>query len=173
MQVVPFEPVRKPLTRYSNESMTAPDVAELSELVEEIGGMYPNLKCELFEKLGSGGRDAYNCDIGMTKMFFLPNGVVHRCYKLTDDEGLSGRDLRDSSVAAAWHDPGFGLKISPSRELYSSSNCGKCSRFDNCHEEGRCIYQASFTHQDYFAPDRACDGPYPPAIQPALVSIRR
>ncbi len=173
LQVVPFEPVRRPISDYSNEEMTAPDVEELKELVEQISDLHPDLQCELFEKLGSGNRAAYNCDIGMTKMFFLPDGVVHRCYKLTEDSGLSGKDLRHCSVAAAWHDPAFALKISPSKKLYSASACGKCSRFTNCHEEGRCIYQALFTHQDYYAPDRSCDGPYPPVTHPALVSIRR
>ena len=173
MQVVPFEPVRRPLTNVTNAMMTAPGVDELEELVEEISALYSDLKCELFEKLGSGDRAAYNCDIGMTKMFFMPDGTVHRCYKLTEDSSLNGKDLRSCSVASAWHDPEFGLKISPPKHLYASSNCEPCSRFDNCHKEGRCIYQAEFTHQNYFAPDRTCDGPYPAETSPALVSIRR
>ena len=173
MQIVPFEPVRRPLTNLSNEMMTAPSVEELEEVVDCISERYPNLKCELFEKLGSGERAAYNCDIGMTKMFFMPDGKVHRCYKLTEDDSLGGKDLRSCSVASAWHDPEFGLKISPPKRLYASSACEPCSRFDNCHKEGRCIYQAEFTHQDYFAPDRACDGPYLPTPSPMLVSIRR
>jgi MoaA/NifB/PqqE/SkfB family radical SAM enzyme len=109
----------------------------------------------------------------MTKMFFLPDGVVHRCYKLTDDGELKGKDLRKHSVAAAWHDPDFGQKISPPRTLYAASNCGNCGHFDNCHDEGRCIYQATFTNGNYFAPDRDCDGPFPAATQPVMVSIRR
>jgi MoaA/NifB/PqqE/SkfB family radical SAM enzyme len=160
IQVVPFEPVRRPITDHGNDEMTAPPIEEVQALVDEISGAHPELQCELFEKLGSGERAAYNCDIGMTKMFFLPDGIVHRCYKLIEDSELAGKDLRHTSVAAAWHDVDFGRKISPGRELYSASACGSCARFDNCHEEGRCIYQALFTHQDYHAPDRSCDGPY-------------
>jgi radical SAM protein with 4Fe4S-binding SPASM domain len=173
MQVVPFEPVRRPIANLTNEMMTAPGIDELEEIVNRISMRYPELKCELFEKLGSGDRAAYNCDIGMTKMFFMPDGRVHRCYKLTEDDRLGGKDLRSCSVASAWHDPEFGLKISPPKRLYADSACYPCSRFDNCHSEGRCIYQAEFSHQDYFAPDRACDGPYPTATSPTLVSIRR
>ena len=173
MQVVPFEPVRRPLTTLTNEMMTAPGVDELEEVVDSLSNRYPNLKCELFEKLGTGARAAYNCDIGMTKMFFMPDGTVHRCYKLTEDDSLGGKDLRTCSVAAAWHDADFALKISPPKHLYASSACEPCSRFDNCHKEGRCIYQAEFTHGDYFAPDRACDGPYTAVPSPMLVSIRR
>lgn len=173
LQVVPFEPVRRPITDYRNEEMAARDVGGLAGLTEQLSERHPGLRCELFEKLGSGGRAAYNCDIGMTKMFFLPDGVVHRCYKLIEDSGLTGQDLRRCSLAAAWHDPDFALKISPPAESYGASACGGCSRFDGCHEEGRCIYQALFTHQDYFAPDRSCEGPYPPASPPQLVSIRR
>jgi MoaA/NifB/PqqE/SkfB family radical SAM enzyme len=173
MQVVPFEAVRRPITAITNEMMTAPAVDELEELVEQLSAFYPDLKCELFEKLGSGDRSAYHCDIGMTKMFFMPDGIVHRCYKLTHDSSLCGKDLRSCSVASAWHDPEFGLKISPAKQLYASSNCEPCSRFDNCHKEGRCIYQAEFTHRNYYAPDRTCDGPYSIAAAPALVSIQR
>lgn len=154
MQIVPFEPVRRPLTQHGNDEMTAPPIEEIQRLVDEISAAHPALQCELFEKLGSGNRAAYNCDIGMTKMFFLPDGVVHRCYKLIDDSGLTGKDLRTTSVAAAWHDADFGRKIAPPRELYRASACGSCARFDNCHDEGRCIYQASFTHDTYYAPDR-------------------
>jgi MoaA/NifB/PqqE/SkfB family radical SAM enzyme len=173
LQVVPFEPVRRPITNYGNDEMAARDIEGLDEMVEQLSDLHSDLQCELFEKLGSGDRAAYNCDIGMTKMFFLPDGVVHRCYKLTDDSGLTGKDLRRCSVAAAWHDPDFALKISPPKEAYASSACGGCSRFDGCHQEGRCIYQAQFTHQDYFAPDRSCDGPFRSAPTPHLVSIHR
>ncbi|MET0647656.1 MAG: radical SAM protein [Pyrinomonadaceae bacterium] len=174
MQVVPFEPVRRPITDYGNDEMAAQDIESLGALVEQLSEQHPGLQCELFEKLGSGERAAYNCDIGMTKMFFLPDGVVHRCYKLIDDSGLTGKDLRRCSVAAAWHDPDFGLKISPPKKAYAASACGGCARFDGCHEEGRCIYQALFTHEDYLAPDRSCEGPFAPAPQPqSLVSIRR
>lgn len=173
LQVVPFEPVRRPITSHTNDEMAARDVEGLVEMVEQLSELHPGLRCELFEKPGSGDRAGYNCDIGMTKMFFLPAGVVHRCYKLIDDTGLTGKDLRRCSVAAAWHDADFGIKISPPKKAYASSACGGCSRFDGCHEEGRCIYQALFTHDDYFAPDRSCDGPFPPAPASNLVSIRR
>lgn len=173
MQVVPFEPVRRPIATLSNQMMMAPAVAELQKLIDFISAQHPGLKCELFEKLGSGERAAYNCDIGMTKMFFMPDGRVHRCYKLTDDASLTGKDLRSCSVASAWHDPEFAQIISPPKRLYASSACDPCSKFDNCHKEGRCIYQAEFTHQNYYAQDRACDGPYSSPTAPSLVSIRR
>ena len=171
VQIVPFEDVRLPIGALDNESLAVPDITFLAELVEDAGARYPDLRCELFDKLGAGARAEFQCDIGATKLFFLPNGVVHRCYKLVDDASLSGKDLREVSVAEAWHDPGFGTKISPPRELYAGSSCGVCSRFDGCHADGRCIFQAKMSHQTYYAPDRACDGPFLPAPPTSIIPM--
>src|SRR5271157_2518964 len=47
-----------------------------------------------------------------------------------------------------------------------------CGRFSNCHDEGRCVYQASIDHGVYFAPDRKCEGPFLAGHDPnRLVSI--
>jgi radical SAM protein with 4Fe4S-binding SPASM domain len=162
VQIVPFEAVRRPIAMLDNNAMESGDVTFLADLVERAAARYSHMRCELFDKLGAGARAEFQCDIGATKLFFLPNGKVHRCYKLVDDESLMGKDLREVSVAEAWHDPGFGTKISPPRELYAESSCGICSRFNGCHDEGRCIFQAKMTHQTYYAPDRACDGPFIP-----------
>jgi MoaA/NifB/PqqE/SkfB family radical SAM enzyme len=161
MQIVPFESVRKPIGRYQNSDMLAPEPAELRELVAQLERRFESVKFELFEKLGSGSRSQFHCDIGMTKLFFLPDGVVHRCYKLIDDLGLCGKDLRTTTVAEAWHDPGFTPVISPSQSLYSESACGTCGRFGKCHAEGRCIFESSIVNGTYFDQDRACDGPHP------------
>jgi MoaA/NifB/PqqE/SkfB family radical SAM enzyme len=160
LQVVPYEPVRSPIGPYRNDELLVFDQASLGAEIARLSEEAPGIKLELFEELGTGSRDAYHCDIGMTKLFFLPDGVVHRCYKLTADERLRGRDLRSSSVAAAWHDPGFRPLISPPIESYSGTSCARCARFAGCHDEGRCIYQAMVQHGRYEAPDRACDGPY-------------
>jgi MoaA/NifB/PqqE/SkfB family radical SAM enzyme len=160
VQVVPYEPVRAPIGPYRNEDLLVPDRTAVGIEVERLAAEANGLKVELFEELGSGSRDAYQCDIGMTKLFFLPDGVVHRCYKLTADERLRGRDLRATSVAAAWHDPGFRTVISPPRENYEGSSCAGCGRFSDCHNDGRCIYQAMVDHGRYEAPDRACGGPH-------------
>lgn len=171
MQVVPFETVRKPITNWDNSSISLQDGDNLRQIVEKLAKVYPSVNFELFEKLGTGGRSQFHCDIGMTKLFFLPNGVIHRCYKLVDDGFLTGKDLRECSVAEAWHDPGFSTKISPPRDLYSRSTCANCSRFDRCHSEGRCIYQASVSYGSYYERDRACDGPHPPAFPPQFVPV--
>jgi MoaA/NifB/PqqE/SkfB family radical SAM enzyme len=159
VQVVPYEPVQSPIGDYGNYEMLVERSAVASE-VETLQCKYPTIELELFEELGSGSSDAYQCDIGMTKMFFLPDGVVHRCYKLTADDRLRGRDLRVTSVAAAWHDPAFQPIISPPRQNYAGTACFGCGRFQSCHDEGRCIYQALVDLERYEAPDRDCDGPY-------------
>jgi MoaA/NifB/PqqE/SkfB family radical SAM enzyme len=179
VQIVPFEDVREPVGELDNDSLSLRGVEALAEFVANAQQRFPGLKCELFDKLGTGARAEFHCDIGATKLFFLPNGVVHRCYKLIDDVSLNGKDLREVSVAEAWHDPGFGQRISPPRALYAGSSCAGCSRFDNCHAEGRCIFDAKMHHDTYYAPDRSCHGPFnetvtasvPPAIIP-LQSVR-
>jgi MoaA/NifB/PqqE/SkfB family radical SAM enzyme len=162
MQVMPFEPVRRPITHFSNEDLllSAETAQGLPALITRLQREYPNVVFELFEKLGSGSRDAFHCDIGQTKMFFLPDGVVHRCYKLIHDDSLRGPDLRRTSVAAAWHDRGFGSVITPPRIKYAAGSCGSCSRFATCHDEGRCIYQALIDHGKYEDRDRKCEGPF-------------
>jgi radical SAM protein with 4Fe4S-binding SPASM domain len=161
VQAVPYEPVRAPIGPYGNEELAAARSRDdIRQEIERLGGMFGGVKLELFEELGTGSRDAYQCDIGMTKLFFLPDGVVHRCYKLTDDSRLRGRDLRTTSVAAAWHDPGFRPVISPPRQAYSGTACASCQRFSNCHDDGRCLYQAMVSHGRYEAPDRNCGGPH-------------
>ena len=161
MQVVPFESVRRPIAKLQNQDLFLEGKDLLRKTVEDLASRYPNVRFELFEKLGTGSRAQFHCDIGMTKLFFLPDGSVHRCYKLVDDSTLIGKDLKTCSVAEAWHDPQFGSVISPSRSLYRSSTCGACGRFGNCHSEGRCIYEASVNHGTYYGQDRSCDGPFP------------
>lgn len=162
IQFVPFMPVREVVGELSNKEM-ALDTEELKSLQEEVkmvAQQFPALRVELFEEMGSGNRTNVKCDIGITKLFFLPNGVVHRCYKLIRDHRLGGADFRKVSLAAAWHDPGFQPIISPPREKYSNTPCGKCQQFDQCHREGRCIYQAMVNQGQYEARDRSCEGPY-------------
>jgi MoaA/NifB/PqqE/SkfB family radical SAM enzyme len=160
LQVVPFEPVVAPIGPVSNSDMNIGQAEWLDTEVSRLTDQYPSLKIERFEELGSGSRSGYHCDIGMTKLFFLPNGVVHRCYKLTHDTRLQGKDLRRTSLAAAWHDPGFHETISPPREAYAHTDCHSCSRFSHCHDDGRCIYQAWRDRNRYEARDRNCNGPY-------------
>lgn len=156
VQVVPYEAVRRPIARFTNAELKLQPAIELAERLAELGRRYAPLKVELFEQLGSGDRASYQCDIGMTKLFFLADGTVHRCYKLRSDGRLRGRSLLDSSLAAAWHDPGFVEVISPPRREYAGSACADCGGFETCHADGRCIYQAAMDHGRYTAPDRQC-----------------
>lgn len=161
VQIVPYEPVRAPIGPFDNEALTAVGTRDaIKREIDRLAGTIDGVKIELFEELGSGSRNAYQCDIGMTKLFFLPDGVIHRCYKLTDDDRLRGRDLRTTSVAAAWHDPTFRLLISPPQVNYTGTACGSCQRFSSCHNDGRCIYQSLVDHGRYEAPDRDCGGPH-------------
>ena len=160
LQIVPFEPVRGPRTSETNDAMILKFPEHLEEKVTLLADQFPELRVELFEELGRGSRSKYQCDVGMTKLFFLPDGVVHRCYKLIRDYRLRGMDLREVSVAAAWHDPEFGKIISIPRESYVGSECQNCHQFNQCSKGGRCIYEAWITQGRFAARDRACDGPY-------------
>jgi pyrroloquinoline quinone biosynthesis protein E len=156
VQVVPFEPVLHPIGHLDNEQMALCDRRAVEDAVRALDAEYADLRVELFQELGSEGRGGLECDVGMTKMFFLANGVVHRCYKLIHDRRLDGRDLRTISVAAAWHDPAFTPVISPPRSEYTGSACATCASFDGCHADGRCIYRAFLDHGAYARPDRRC-----------------
>lgn len=161
MQVVPFEPVRAPIAGLLNQDMELPPQTPVDEIVDRLKRTYPGCRVERFEFLGEGSRSDYHCDVGMTKLFFLPDGVVHRCYKLTADVRLRGLDLKEVSVARAWHDPGFRHTLFPPAEEYRGSGCSSCGRFQSCHDDGRCIYNALVRHGRYAAPDRECGGPFP------------
>jgi radical SAM protein with 4Fe4S-binding SPASM domain len=160
MQVAPFERVRRPIGLLSNEAIELSGEQLVEEIVARLQHRHRTLKVELFEALGSGSRTGYNCDIGVTKLFFLPDGTVHRCYKLTADTSLCGLNLKHVSVARAWHDPDFSEVLHPARERYQSTGCGACSHFDACHDDGRCIYAAMVRYGQYAAPDRDCGGPF-------------
>lgn len=157
VQVVPYEPVRRPIGSLDNDDLVLESDKPLRRRVAELQAEHPQLRVEVFQQLGSGDRAGYQCDIGMTKLFFLADGTVHRCYKLRYDPRLRGRNLLHTTIAAAWHDPGFRDVISPPRAAYAGSSCHGCDRFNGCHAEGRCIYQALVDHGRYEAPDRACD----------------
>ncbi len=156
LQIVAFEPVMHPIASATNQDLSLAGPGILDEYAERLQRRYPTLQVERFEELGSGSRSGHDCDIGLSKLFFLPDGVVHRCYKLVHDDGLRGCDLNTTTVAAAWHDPGFRDTISPPRTAYARTACGPCARFDACHQTGRCIYRALIRHGRYEAPDRSC-----------------
>jgi MoaA/NifB/PqqE/SkfB family radical SAM enzyme len=158
LQLVPFEPVRRPLTNLQNSDMALEDASCVQTAADHLAAEFPLLRVEVFKK--SGESAGYNCDIGMTKLFFLPDGTVHRCYKLADDSTLRGKNLRNCSVVEAWHDPDFGNTISPPREAYRGTACGGCGRFSRCHSDGRCLFQSSVNNGSYYGVDRQCSGPH-------------
>jgi MoaA/NifB/PqqE/SkfB family radical SAM enzyme len=158
LQLVPFDPVRRPISRFQNQDMALEDPDSLRTVAERLSTQFPTLRVEVFSK--SGDASAFNCDIGMTKLFFLPDGTVHRCYKLADDVALRGKSLRDCTVAEAWHDPQFGTLVSPPQQLYQGSPCGSCARFSRCHADGRCLFQSSVANGSYYGVDRGCSGPH-------------
>lgn len=160
LQVVPFEPIQSPIGGVPNETMILKHPDLLKGQVAMLARCYPSLNVELFENIENRSLSWYHCDIGKTKLFFLSNGVMHRCYKLSNDSHLRGADLRKLSVAAAWHDPSFNRIIFPPRDAYAGSECWACQRFDKCHNEGRCIYHALISQGQYTARDRSCSGPY-------------
>ena len=158
VQVVPYEDVLHPITELGNEDLRVADPERIEEEVEHLDARLDGVKVEMFEEIGEEGRGpGLECDVGMTKLFFLPNGVVHRCYKLVRDRRLDGADMRTTSVAQAWHDERFAGVISPPREEYAGTACSGCGRFNHCHSEGRCIYRAYVDWGSYTAPDRACE----------------
>lgn len=159
VQVVPYERVLRPIGRFTNEELELGDggAAVRAHVAALAAERRSGTRVEVFEQLGSGGRAAHQCDIGMTKLFFLPDGTVHRCYKLRDDPRLSGCSLATTGVAAAWHDPGYREVIAPPAAAYRGTSCEGCGRFGACHGEGRCIYQAFVDHCRYEAPDRRCE----------------
>jgi MoaA/NifB/PqqE/SkfB family radical SAM enzyme len=158
VQVVPFEDVLHPISHLGNAEMRAPDPTEIEAEVVELDHRLDGVRVELFEEIGAEGRGAgLECDIGITKLFFLPNGVVHRCYKLVKDRRLDGPDLRSISVARAWHDEDYAGVISPPAAAYAGTACSGCGRFGSCHSEGRCIYSSYVNWGTYTGPDRACE----------------
>lgn len=156
MQLIPFKPVRAPITALSNADLRLSDDSEVDDLAGKLSHQHPDLKVELFREAGSTG--GFHCDIGQTKLLFLPDGVVHRCYKLTHDDRLRGKDLRIASLASAWHDPAFIDATTPRHSDYSGTPCATCGRFGACGKSGRCIYDAWVHHGQYAAPDRDCGG---------------
>lgn len=156
MQLVPYKDVRSPIGQLQNAQLRLPDDAMVDRLCDKLAGLCSGMRIERFREAVDTG--AFHCDIGQTKMLILPDGVVHRCYKLTSDAALRGRDLKVASVAQAWHDPQFVDTILPHMGLYSEAPCGACGSKPSCDRSGRCIYDAYAHHGRYAAPDRPCHG---------------
>jgi radical SAM protein with 4Fe4S-binding SPASM domain len=155
IQLVPFEPVRRPIYPIDQASLQVSPAAARGAL-ESIKKAYPNLAVTLFEKGERDTCDELHCDIGGTKLFFTPAGRVHRCYKLTEDETLFGLDLSVHGIASAWHDTEFSVKLVPRPEAYAETPCSTCGNTRHCNASGRCIFQAQLDYGQYAAPDRFC-----------------
>ena len=156
MQLVPFKDVRNPITSLSNSDLRLDDNSVVNEICDRLSRAHRQPKIERFvEASNSGG---FHCDIGQTKLLMLPDGVVHRCYKLTSDASLRGADLKQVSLARAWHDPAFVDITLPPARAYAQTVCGSCGSKPNCDTSGRCIYDALINHGRYASPDRNCAG---------------
>jgi len=97
-----------------------------------------------------------HCEIGATRLFFLPDGVVHRCHRLAHVAALRGPDLREMSVAGAWHSRAFRRICTPPRQAYGRTTCRDCPNFRPCDRRGRCTYEAHARGGLWPAPDYAC-----------------
>jgi radical SAM protein with 4Fe4S-binding SPASM domain len=155
LQLVPYFPVRRPIGPWENQDLQLEDEAFIDGLVTELAQRHSKLGVERFQEM-SAETAGFTCDIGQTKLFFLPDGTVHRCYKLVFDQSLRGPDLNQCSVAEAWHAREFYQVLSPSHDQYSGTACSGCARFSSCHDEGRCIFKALTVYGRYAAPDRSC-----------------
>jgi radical SAM protein with 4Fe4S-binding SPASM domain len=156
MQLVPYKDVRSPIGNLQNSQLRLPDDTLVDKLCEKLAVHCSRMRIERFKEASDTG--TFYCDIGQTKLLILPDGVVHRCYKLTSDAALRGRDLKSSSVAQAWHDPQFVDTILPKADLYGDVPCGTCGSKSTCDRSGRCIYDAYVHHGRYASPDRGCHG---------------
>jgi radical SAM protein with 4Fe4S-binding SPASM domain len=156
MQLVPFKDVRSPIGGLNNRELRLPTDALVERLCDELSQITKSMRIERFKEASDTG--TFHCDIGQTKLLILPDGAIHRCYKLTSDAALRGKDLNFVSVAHAWHDPDFVDAILPESRLYEDVPCGTCGSKSRCDRSGRCIYDAHVHHGRYAAPDRRCGG---------------
>jgi radical SAM protein with 4Fe4S-binding SPASM domain len=156
LQLVPFKDVRNPITERSNADLRLLDESIVVQMRDKLQRILPGLRVERYVEASNIG--GFHCDIGQTKLLILPDGVIHRCYKLTSDSSLRGLDLKHVSLAHGWHDPGFASVVMPAENAYSGSTCSSCGSKPTCDRSGRCIYDALVHHDRYAAPDRNCDG---------------
>lgn len=156
MQLVPYKDVRNPIAALSNADLRLQEVSLVDELCDGLAQKHPQIQIQRFVEAANDG--GFHCDIGQTKLLILPDGVVHRCYKLTSDASLRGMDLKEVSLARGWHDPGFVEIALPAAHVYAGTVCGSCGSKPNCDRSGRCIYDAAVNHGRYAVPDRNCSG---------------
>ena len=156
MQLVPFKDVRHPITERSNADLRLVDASVIEQMRDRLERAFPRLRVERYVEASNEG--GFHCDIGQTKLLILPDGVIHRCYKLTSDTSLRGLDLKEVSLARGWHDPAFAGVVMPGPHAYAGSTCSSCGSKSKCDRSGRCVYDALVHHGRYAAPDRNCDG---------------
>jgi hypothetical protein len=71
-----------------------------------------------------------------------------------DDTPLYGRDLKETSIASAWHDVSFNTLLTPEATSYAETPCRGCGRFRACNGSQRCIFDAKERFGRNAAPDR-------------------
>jgi radical SAM protein with 4Fe4S-binding SPASM domain len=137
------------------------DRQQLTERIDSLAAQFSPLRIELFEPYRASEADHAHCEIGISKLFFLPDGRIHRCYRLASDQSFAGPDLSTASLASCWYDAGFAAALSPPRSAYAGTQCHGCEQFDDCRRKGRCVFRALLNHGVHAAKDRDCNGPFP------------
>ncbi len=161
IQVVPYESVLHVIGDYENKDLLLPEHYDLDSEIDKLQRIHTTIDIQKFISLGSGASShSCQCDIGISKLLFSPDGSVHRCYKLLNDDRLAGENLSEVSVAELWHGDRYRRQVQPSDNVYKNSQCFSCAKFSSCNEDGRCIFQSYLTQGTYYAPDRECGGPF-------------
>ncbi|VAW71965.1 hypothetical protein MNBD_GAMMA12-2978 [hydrothermal vent metagenome] len=161
VQVVPYEPVLNVIADYDNKDLLLPEHYNLDRDIDQLQSRYPAIDIQKFVQLGSeASTHSCQCDIGISKLLFSPDGSVHRCYKLLNDKRLTGENLSKVSVAEVWHSHRYSRQVQPAKEVYKNSQCFSCAKFSSCNEDGRCIFQSYLKHDTYYSADRECGGPF-------------
>lgn len=162
--LMPIDPASPAPAGADANSALRLDRHRLNDLAQRLASRFPALRVAVSDSSEEDRPGACHCDIGFTRLFFLPDGLVHRCYRLTSDKTLCGQNLSESCLADAWHDPQFAHVVSPPRSAYRETPCYECAEFARCHATGRCLDRAKRWHGRYTERDRSfciCRNPAP------------
>lgn len=95
-----------------------------------------------------------NCATGRSRLTIRFDGKYVFCEQLANAKDINLSDVHSKSILEAWNSEELKYYINPKRDLYKSTQCYECAKFDYCTGKNSCISRSMDQHGVYFRPNK-------------------